>query len=39
MYVTYIADIGSNHNGDLNLAKKMVDAALEVKVDYIKFQI
>jgi N,N'-diacetyllegionaminate synthase len=39
MDITYIAEIGSNHNGDLRLALKMVDAALDAKADYIKFQI
>lgn len=33
-----IAEAGVNHNGDINLAKKMVDAAAEAEVDYLKFQ-
>lgn len=33
-----IAEAGVNHNGLLELAKKMVDAARECGVDYIKFQ-
>ena len=33
-----IAEGGSNHNGDLELAKKMVSAAKEVGADCIKFQ-
>jgi N-acetylneuraminate synthase len=33
-----IAEIGVNHNGDLDLAKAMVDAAAEADVDVIKFQ-
>lgn len=33
-----IAEAGVNHNGSLDTAKKMVDAALEAGVDYIKFQ-
>ena len=33
-----IAEAGVNHNGSLEIAKKMVDAALEAGVDYIKFQ-
>ena len=33
-----IAEAGVNHNGKLNLAKKMIDIALEAKVDAIKFQ-
>ncbi|WP_069650359.1 N-acetylneuraminate synthase [Caloranaerobacter ferrireducens] len=33
-----IAEAGVNHNGDLHLAKKLVDAAADAKVDAIKFQ-
>lgn len=33
-----IAEAGVNHNGDINLAKKLVDVAVEAGVDYIKFQ-
>lgn len=33
-----IAEAGVNHNGDLNLAKKLVDEAVDAGVDYIKFQ-
>lgn len=33
-----IAEAGVNHNGDLNLAKKMIDAAVEAGVDAVKFQ-
>ena len=33
-----IAEAGVNHNGSLETAKKMVDAAVEAGVDYIKFQ-
>lgn len=36
--VTIIAEAGVNHNGSLKVAKKMVDIAIECKVDYIKFQ-
>ena len=36
---TYIiAEAGINHNGDLNLAKKMIDEAANCGVDAIKFQ-
>lgn len=36
---TYIiAEAGVNHNGDVNLAYKMIDAAKECGVDCIKFQ-
>jgi N-acetylneuraminate synthase len=33
-----IAEAGVNHNGDINLAKKLIDAAAEAGVDYVKFQ-
>ncbi len=33
-----IAEAGVNHNGDLILAKKLVDAAAEAGADYVKFQ-
>lgn len=33
-----IAEAGVNHNGDINLAKKLVDAAADAGVDYVKFQ-
>ena len=33
-----IAEIGVNHNGDLNIAKKLIDKAVEVGVDAVKFQ-
>ena len=33
-----IAEIGSNHNGDMALAKKMIDAAARCGVDCVKFQ-
>jgi N-acetylneuraminate synthase len=33
-----IAEAGVNHNGDLGLAKKLVDAAAEVGADVVKFQ-
>jgi len=39
MNVQYIAEIGNNHNGDINLAKKMIDAAIASEADYVKFQI
>lgn len=34
-----IAEIGANHNGDLNLAKKMIKIAKEAGADAVKFQI
>lgn len=33
-----IAEIGSNHNGDIELAKKMIDVAKEKGADCVKFQ-
>lgn len=37
-HVCIIAEAGVNHNGDINIAKKMVDAAKYAGVDYVKFQ-
>jgi N,N'-diacetyllegionaminate synthase len=36
--VFIIAEIGVNHNGDISLAKKMVDAAKDSGADAVKFQ-
>lgn len=36
--VIIIAEAGVNHNGDIGIAKKLIDAAVEAGVDYIKFQ-
>lgn len=33
-----IAEIGANHNGDMNLAKKMIDEAIKCGCDAVKFQ-
>ncbi len=33
-----IAEIGINHNGDIKIAKKLIDAAVESKFDAVKFQ-
>jgi N-acetylneuraminate synthase/N,N'-diacetyllegionaminate synthase len=33
-----IAEAGVNHNGDISLAKKLIDVAVEAKVDLVKFQ-
>lgn len=33
-----IAEAGVNHNGDLKVAKKLIDVAAEAGVDYVKFQ-
>lgn len=36
--VLIIAEAGVNHNGDITLAKKLIDAAADAGVDYVKFQ-
>jgi len=36
--VIIIAEAGVNHNGDIQMAKKLIDAAVEAGVDYVKFQ-
>jgi N,N'-diacetyllegionaminate synthase len=36
--VIIIAEAGVNHNGDIELAKKLIDVAAEASVDYVKFQ-
>jgi N,N'-diacetyllegionaminate synthase len=36
--VVIIAEAGVNHNGDLQKAFQLVDAAVNAKVDYVKFQ-
>lgn len=36
--VLIIAEAGVNHNGDMELAKKLVDAAADAGADYVKFQ-
>ncbi len=33
-----VAEIGINHNGDVELAKNLIDAAVEAGVDAVKFQ-
>lgn len=38
MSITIIAEAGVNHNGDLHIAKLLVDKAKEVGADCIKFQ-
>ena len=36
--VIIIAEAGVNHNGDILIAKKLIDAASHAKADYVKFQ-
>ncbi|WP_370390798.1 N-acetylneuraminate synthase [uncultured Winogradskyella sp.] len=36
--VLIIAEAGVNHNGDIKLAKQLIDVAAEAQVDYVKFQ-
>ncbi len=38
MSVLIIAEAGVNHNGDIELAKKLVDAAVNAGADLVKFQ-
>ena len=38
MSVKVIAEIGINHNGDMNLCKKLIDVAHMAGCDYVKFQ-
>lgn len=38
MNTLIIAEAGVNHNGDLNLAKRLIDVAAEAGADLIKFQ-
>lgn len=36
--VVIIAEAGVNHNGDINIAKQLIDVAVSAGVDYVKFQ-
>ena len=38
MSVFIIAEAGVNHNGDIELAKKLIDVAVDARVDAVKFQ-
>lgn len=38
MKTLIIAEAGVNHNGNLDIAKKLIDVASNAKVDFIKFQ-
>ena len=37
--VVIIAEVGVNHNGRMDYAKQLVDAAAEAGADYVKFQV
>ena len=36
--IFFIAEIGINHNGDVNIAKKLIDISKEAGFDAVKFQ-
>ncbi len=36
--IYFIAEIGINHNGDINIAKKLIDLAVSCNCDAVKFQ-
>jgi len=38
MNIKVIAEAGINHNGDINIAKKLIDVAVDTGCNYIKFQ-
>jgi N-acetylneuraminate synthase len=38
MSIFLIAEIGINHNGDLSIAKKLIDSAAEAGFNAVKFQ-
>ena len=38
MKTLIIAEAGVNHNGDIELAKKLIDIAAEAGADLVKFQ-
>ena len=38
MKTIIIAEAGVNHNGDMSIAKKLIDEAKEAGADYVKFQ-
>ena len=37
-HVLIIAEAGVNHNGSMEMAKQLIDVAVEAGVDYVKFQ-
>ena len=36
--IIIIAEAGVNHNGDIDLARRLIDAAAEAGADFVKFQ-
>ena len=38
MSVKVVAEVGVNHNGDLEIAKKLITEAVDCEVDFVKFQ-
>ena len=38
MSVLIIAEVGINHNGDIGIAKKLIDGAVFTGCDAVKFQ-
>ena len=38
MKIFIIAEIGINHNGDIDIAKELIDLAVDVGCDAVKFQ-
>ncbi|SVD52553.1 uncharacterized protein METZ01_LOCUS405407, partial [marine metagenome] len=38
MHIFCISEIGINHNGDLDIAKKLIDVAVDAGADAVKFQ-
>ena len=38
MSIFIIGEIGINHNGDLDIAKELIDVAVEAGADAVKFQ-
>ena len=38
MSIKIIAEIGINHNGDMDIAKKLIDVAALAGCDFVKFQ-
>ena len=37
-HVLIIGEAGVNHNGSMEMAKQLIDAAAVASVDYVKFQ-